>query len=155
EAAEQQISSSSLRKAKDRLGIVSHFIPAKDGHGGSWTWQLPAPSKSDPAELRDAQGDQEEQRVWWWESGMNLARGSAPCEKLAPWSSWASRSIVKRKKAKNSVDANIIAYHNNSDVDDICFNWEKTKMAKEKKKEDNPYKAGAGHSPPCLAGRES
>src|SRR5262245_29644143 len=84
EAAEQQISSSSLRKAKDRLGIVSHFIPAKDGHGGSWTWQLPAPSKSDPAELRDAQGDQEEQRVWWWESGMNLARGSAPCEKLAP-----------------------------------------------------------------------
>jgi len=28
-------------------------------------------------------------------------------------------------------------------------------MAKEKKKEDNPYKAGAGHSPPCLAGRES
>jgi hypothetical protein len=49
EAAEQKISQASLRRAKDRLGIASQFIPAKDGHGGTWAWFLPAPPESKPA----------------------------------------------------------------------------------------------------------
>jgi hypothetical protein len=49
EAAEQKISQRSLWRAKDRPGIVSLFIPAKDGHGGTWAWFRPAPSESEPA----------------------------------------------------------------------------------------------------------
>jgi hypothetical protein len=40
EAAEQGINKAALRRARDRWGISSRFIPAEVGHGGSWSWRL-------------------------------------------------------------------------------------------------------------------
>jgi hypothetical protein len=46
EAAEQGINQAALRRAKERWGISSRFVPAEVGHGGSWSWRLPVLPKS-------------------------------------------------------------------------------------------------------------